>query len=140
MTTDTTTLSGYLMDYYAALAENMPNPRLRKHEREDTFICVIRKEPFIHHYPEAYSPTTNPALALPIIEKIAKRFKIISIQTMGKTNATFIDLVYTNDVMDNKSYNIISVISDDFVTCALRALVAWKFPDGLPEIVYESEK
>lgn len=28
----------------------------------------------------------------------------------------------------------------DITEAALRALVAWKFPDGLPEPIYESEK
>lgn len=71
MTTDTTTLSGYLLDYYAALAENMPNPRLRKHEREDTYICCIGDEQ--NTFPTAYSPTTNPERALPIIDSIVKK-------------------------------------------------------------------
>jgi len=74
--TDTTTLSGYLLDYYAALAENMPNPRLVKHQRDDTYICVtgIKSGCGKYYWIESYSPTTNPALALPIIERLIAQY------------------------------------------------------------------
>lgn len=133
MTTNTTTLSGYLLDYYAALAENMPNPRLVKHQRDDAYICTIRQEPFHRHF-EAYSLTTKPVLTLPIIEKLASRFQIISV---GDDN-----IIFTLSWLDleDRSMGKIRTTGATFTEAALRALVAWKFPDGLPEPVYESEK
>lgn len=138
MTTDTTHLSGYLLDYYAALAENMTNPRLRKHEREDTYICVIND---ILYSPsicliETYSPTTNPALALPIIDSMMQHFDV-SIFSGAKETEFAIEakngwrLLLTRRVVR---------FGDNITEAALRALVAWKFPDGLPEPIYESEK
>jgi len=130
MTTDTTHLSGPMLDYYAALAENMPNPRLRKHERENAYICVISfKAENGKRYPHAYSPTTNPALALPIIDKLIKNFFDFE-RDSNNENLTSCASFYSG----------INFIGDNITEAALRALVAWKFPDGLPEPIYESEK
>ena len=125
--TDTTHLSGPLLDYYAALAENMPNPRLVKHQRDDTYICTIRQESFHRHF-EAYSPTTNTALALPIIDKLINDDKSA---LFAKTNYPGACFMLSNGGL---------YCGDNITEAALRALVAWKFPDGLPEPVYEKEE
>lgn len=122
--TDTTTLSGAMLDYYAALAENMPNPRLLKHQRDDTYICTIRQESFHRHF-SAYSPTTNPALALPIIDKLLQAQALFA-------NAT-------GDYVACMLKSAETTYGKDITEAALRALVAWKFPDGLPEPVYEDK-
>lgn len=129
--TDTTHLSGYLLDYYAAMAEGMPIPLLKRHERDDTYICIIGDPVFSIC---AYSPTTNPALALPIIEKMASRFQIIS---LGDENPKTI--IFTLNWLDQEDVGINKqrTTGASYVEAALRALVAWKFPDGLPEPVYE---
>lgn len=141
--TDTTTLSGYLLDYYAALAENMPNPRLRKHEREDTYICVMDNVlvtpscNFIASAPTACSPTKNPALALPIIEKLVAQYGdddyTISTGKLVSNGKYYCQRLHRGE---NQSY----FLGDTFTEAALRALVVWEFPDGLPEPVFESEK
>lgn len=141
METDTTHLSGYLLDYYAALAENMPNPRLRKHEREDTFICVIDypnpKMKYFQREFKSYSPTTNPALALPIIEKLVAQYGdddyTISTGKLASNGKYYCQRLHRGE---NQSY----FLGDTFTEAALRALVAGKFPDGLPEPVYEKEE
>lgn len=120
--TDATTLSGPLLDYYAALAENMPNPRLVKHQRDDTYICTIREEPFHRHF-VAYRPTTNPALALPIIDKLMME-GVMFIRNSSGIVACMSKPHYGKNITE----------------AALRALVAWKLPDALPEPIYESEK
>jgi hypothetical protein len=133
--TDTTHLSGYLLDYYAALAENMPNPRLRKYKRESNYICVVNSF-ILLGCNEAFNPTSNSALLMPIFEKLISNFNF--------------DASKHSDEWDNKYYlrihgygadfTSISTTGDSATEAALRALVAWKFPDGLPEPIYESEK
>jgi len=137
MTTDTTHLSGAMLDYYAALAEDMPDPRLRKHEREDTYICVTKTKTACGNlFIGAYSPTTNPALALPIIDSMMQHFDV-SIFSGAKDTEFAIEakngwrLLLTRRVVR---------FGDNITEAALRALVAWKFPDGLPDPIYESEK
>lgn len=137
--TDATHLSGPMLDYYAALAENMPNPRLRKHEREDTFICVISiKAPNGKYYSiDAYSPTTNPALALPIIEKLVDNLGVRNNQiTLYKIGICY--MFSDKDLNSNESLRI--SCGGTLAEAALRALVAWKFPNGLPDPVYEKEE
>ena len=129
--TDTSTLSGYLLDYYTALAENMPNPKLVKHQRGDEYICIVGKQADcgLYYSIDAYSPTTNPALALPIIDiMLSENFCFI--------NDHISDAVLCGDCLGD----IDKIAGKDITEAALRALVAWKFPDGLPEPVYESEK
>jgi len=130
---DTSTLSGYLLDYYCALAENMPNPRLRKHEREDTYICCIGDER--NTLPKAYSPTTNPALALPIIGKLFNSYNVIF---NHDENDKFIAL-YKIGNENNKCIYCGKIYPSLIETCIV-TLVDLKFPDGLPEPIYESEK
>ena len=136
--TDTTTLSGYLLDYYCALAENKPEPKLVKHQRGEEYICIINgAESMGFPCAMAYSPTANPALALPIIERLLAEYGnddyTISTGKLASNGKYYCQRLHRGE---NQSY----FLGDTFTEAALRAMVAWKFPDGLPEPIYESEK
>lgn len=125
--TDTTTLSGPLLDYYAALAENMPNPRLVKHQRDDTYICIYDDPAFGYR---AVGPLEQLVSTLRIIQRLV----YAGINPVLKRHRT------EKEVIAFKKGIVEYGESSDLTEAALRALVAWKFPDGLPEPVYESEK
>lgn len=131
---DTTTLSGYLLDYYVALAEEQPSPCLRKHPRSDDYICIIGEVApgETRYYLAAYSPTTNPALALPIMNKLIHHG--FQFGLMGAEDGDTFVRVYSMRL------NVFADSDRSLEEAALRALVAWKFPDGLPKPIYESEK
>jgi len=133
--TDTSNLSGPLLDYYAALAENMPNPRLLQLQRSDAYICIVDGAQVASKF-EAYSPATNPALALPIIDSMMQRFDI---SVFSGAKEVELAIEEKNGWRLQLTRRVVQ-FSSNITEAALRALVAWKFPDGLPEPIYESEK